>query len=204
MSDERFNPQILRDREGEEGVAERLQDWWARLHGEEGYETVPYPSGTRAVLRRATGPDDALLSEGFRHLWLSLPSGRRTSWDMRAWGGAAIVLAEVVEHVPDRSFAAAMAAEREPAGSATPVVSELRFRQLLHSRDLDEFVRRARRAVHLIGQRVDVRSLADDLLLWHREKSGRFAARPDHRLAVRWADAYFSRLARYQPEHRAG
>ncbi|MCG5536277.1 type I-E CRISPR-associated protein Cse2/CasB [Ectothiorhodospira mobilis] len=197
MSEKRFSPQVLRDREGEEGVAERLREWWARLHGVQGEGVSPYSSGARSVLRRATGPDDALLSEGFRYLWFALPQGRRTSRDMRAWGAVAIVLAEVAEHVPDRTFAAAMAAEREPAGSGSPVVSELRFRQLLQSRDLDEFVRRARRVVHLIDQRVDVRSLADDLLLWHREKSGYFAARPDHRLAVRWADAYFTRLACY-------
>ncbi|MCG5549531.1 type I-E CRISPR-associated protein Cse2/CasB [Halorhodospira halochloris] len=205
MSEEQFTPHILRDRDGEEGVAERLTQWWARLQGADDIEEPPFPSGTLAVLKRATGPDDALLSEGFRRLWFALPPGRRNSWEMRAWGGVAVLLANVKHQDSDRLFAAAMAEERQSSsgsGSGKPVVSELRFRQLLHSRDLDEFVRRARRAVHLIDQRVDVRSLADDLLLWHREKNGRFTARPDHRLAVRWADAYFTRLARYEKAQR--
>lgn len=194
MSEEAFRPQILRDREGEQGVADTVQHWWARLNGEQVEGQRPLPSGTRAVLRRAQGPDDALLSQGFRELWLTLPPGRRNEWDMRAWGAVAIALAEVDTHVPDLLFATAMAQEKESGGG--PRVSELRFQQLLRSADLDELTRRARRAVHLIGDKVDVRSLADDLLLWHREKDSGYTARPAHRLAVRWADAYYTRLER--------
>lgn len=194
MSEEAFSPQVLRDREGEEGIASQVLHWWNRLTGQNNEGDPPFPSGARAVLRRAYTPDDALLSEGFRNLWLALPPGRRTAWDMRAWGAVAMVLAEVRQHVPNRTFGAAMAREKE--NGSGPRVSELRFQQLLHSADLDELTRRARRAVHLIGEEVDVRSLADDLLLWHREKSGHHASRPDHRLAVRWADAYFTRLER--------
>lgn len=203
MSQQSFVPQILRDRDGEEGVPGRVRDWWARLHGREDIAGQPYPSGVRAVLRRSTGADEALLTEGFRHLWFELPATRRTQWDMRAWAGVALVLAEVDEHVPDQVFASAMAQERKPPGSRAPRVSELRFQQLLRSRDLDEFIRRARRTVHLIGGKADVRSVADDILLWHREKNGRFATRPDHRLAVRWADAYFTQLAKTEPSNRA-
>ncbi|SFD41676.1 CRISPR system Cascade subunit CasB [Thiohalospira halophila DSM 15071] len=204
MSEEWYQPRVLRDYEGEEGVARGIADWWTRLNGEASAQAPALPSGARAVLRRSTGPDDALLTDGFRHLWLGLPQKRQTTWDMRAWGGVALALAEVSEHVPDLTFAGAMAKEREPHGSHTPRVSELRFQQLLRSRDLDEFIRRVRRAIHLIGGKVDVRSVADDCLLWHREKNGQFAARPDHRLAVRWADAYFSGLARYQPAGQTG
>ena len=192
MNSESLRLQILRDREKEHGMAEVVLRWWGRLTGELSSDAGPFPSGTRAVLRRAYTPDDALLSEGFRHLWLALPPARRTSWDMRAWGAVAMCLAEVREHETNRNFAGAMALQKERGGG--PRVSELRFQQLLHSSDLDELARRVRRAVHLVGNKVDVRSLADDVLLWHREKNGRYAARPDHRLAVRWADAYFTRL----------
>jgi len=202
MSQETFSPQILRDREDEKGIADRVLQWWYRLAGQKDDGLAAYPSGVRAVLRRAQSPDDALLSAGFRNLWLDLPSRRRTPWDMRAWGAVATVLAEVRHHVPDRTFAAAMATEKENGGG--PRVSELRFQQLLRSNDLDELTRRARRAVHLIDEAVDVRSLADDLLLWHREKNGRYASRPDHRLAVRWADAYYTRLERNPKAADAG
>ncbi|WP_018719693.1 type I-E CRISPR-associated protein Cse2/CasB [Arhodomonas aquaeolei] len=197
MSDFEFRPHVLRDRDGESGVADCVLHWWARLLDEPAWmhsdARKGYSPAVRAVLRRAESPDDALLTEGFRSLWFALPSGRRKSWDMPAWGCVAAVLAEVRRHTPGSSFAAAMGAESE-RGSGKPRVSELRFQQLLQSSDLHELMRRARRAVHLLGDEVHVVSLADDLLHWYREKGGDFASRPDRRLAVRWANDYFTQL----------
>ncbi|WP_440998108.1 type I-E CRISPR-associated protein Cse2/CasB [Arhodomonas sp. SL1] len=204
MSQLEYHPYALRDREGESGVADSVLHWWARLIDEPAWmgegARAAYPSAVRAVLRRAESPDDALLTEGFRRLWFALPSGRRRPWDMPAWGCVAAVLAEVKRHTPECSFAAAMGAESE-RGSGKPLVSELRFQQLMQSNDLHELTRRARRIVHLIGDAVHVVSLADDLLHWHREKGGDFAPRPDRRLAVRWANDYFTQLDAFQ---RAG
>lgn len=202
MTEETFSPRVLWDREGEVGVAETVLHWWARLLGQEEVAPQPFPSGTRAVLRRAYTPDDALLSEGFRHLWFALPPGRRQERDMLAWATVALALAEVRTHIPDQTFAGAMAQEKKKGEG--PRVSELRFQQLLRSADLNELTRRVRRAVHLIGEGVDVRSLADDILLWNREKGGAYSLRPDHRLAVRWAGAYYTRLERNPQPASAG
>lgn len=203
MSETEFYPHVLRDREGEKGIADVVLVWWARLMEAEDllkrYSATSFPSASavRAELRRAVSPDDALLTEGFRHLWLTLPSGRRRPWDMRAWGCVATVLATVRHHDSGRTFAARMGAEAEP-GAGKPRVGELRFHQLLRSNDLEELMRRARRTVRLLGDQVHVLSLADDLLHWHQEKGGDLAPRPDARLAVRWANDYFTELARYQ------
>jgi len=202
MTERRFNPYVLRDREGENGVADAVKRWWAALLGDEEHAEAPTskkwnPSGKRALLRRCVTPDDALLTEGFRDLWFHLPETRRRRQDMQAWGMVATVLADVRHHEPDRTFAYAMASEPTP-DSSTPRVSELRFQQLLWSRTLEDFTRRARRMVHLIDQRVDVRSLADDLLHWNREKFGFSSHRPDDRLAVRWANDYYTQLAIYE------
>ena len=202
MREETFSPQILRDREGEEGTADTVLHWWTRLLGQKEIDPRPFPSGTRAVLRRAYTPDDALLTEGFRHLWLALPSDHRQERDMRAWATVALALAEVRTHVPDQTFAGAMAQEKKKGEG--PRVSELRFQQLLRSADLNELTRRARRAVHLIGEEVDVRSLADDILLWNREKGGAYSLQPERRLAVRWAAAYYTRLERNLQPASAG
>lgn len=202
MSEETFSPQVLWDHEGEQGTADIVLHWWARLRGEKEIDPQPFPSGTRAILRRAYTPDDALLSEGFRHLWLALPSGRRRAPDMLAWATVALALAEVRTHVPNQTFAGAMAQKKK--NGEGPRVSELRFQQLLRSADLNELTRRVRRAVHLIGEEVDVRSLADDILLWNREKGGAYSLRPDHRLAVRWAGAYYTRLERNPQPASAG
>lgn len=207
MSEERdsepvYSPRVLRPRQGEDDPGEAVFRWWTRLMGSETAADEPIarrlPSGVRATLRRAAEPEDALLTEGFRALWFELPARRRRARDMTAWASVAVALSEVRAHDGSRSFAAAMGSESEP-GSGNPRVSELRFNQLLRSNDLSELLRRARRSIHLLGDQVHVVSLADDILHWHREKGGDLSPRPDRRLAVRWANDYFSALARYQP-----
>lgn len=185
---------VLRDREGEEGVADTVLQWWQR-QAEKG-------RAARAELRHATGPEDALLTEGFRNLWFALPPSRRVARDMRAWGCVAVALAEVNSHDPKRSVASKMGSESEP-GSGKPRVSELRFQQLLRSADLDDFLRRIRRAIRLLKRDVNVVSLADDILHWNREKGGDLSPRPDRRLAVRWANDYFTKLSTYEKSRSA-
>lgn len=205
MSDVDFHPRVLRDREEGEQIAAKIETWWSRLVGLAPEPDEPatrrYPRATRSLLRRATSTDEALLTDGFRMLWFMLPAKRRSTFDMPAWACVAAVLAEV--RGDDRTFSFAMAMGSEDKregrqGTGKPKVSELRFQQLLRSADLDELMRRARRTVHLLGNKVHVLSLADSLLHWHQEKQGRFASRPDHRLAVRWANDYFSAMAAYQ------
>lgn len=196
MNETAFDPHVLvlRDREGEQGVAEIVLQWWQRIAEKD--------RAARAQLRHASGPDDALLTEGFRNLWFALPPGRRGARDMRAWGSVAVALAEVNSHDAKRSVASAMGSESE-AGSGKPRVSELRFQQLLRSDDLDDFLRRTRRAIRLLKRDVNVVSLADNILHWNREKGGDLTPRPSRRLAVRWANDYFTALATYQKSRSA-
>lgn len=205
MSDNQFRPVVLRARGDDGDPAEVVRQWWARLADDpqllrEG--ETPFPNGVRAGLRRAATPDDALLTEGFRHLWLALPATHRSAWEMRAWGSVAVALAQVRTHDPEYTFARAMGRESDH-GTGKPVVSELRFQQLLRSDGLDDLLRRARRAVTLLRKHVHVLSLADDLLHWHQEQSGKFSSRPDRRLAVRWANDYFTELATYEKTGKA-
>lgn len=201
---------VLWDRDPEQSrlIHAAVRNWWRRLHGETeddtGTRAPGWPAGVRAMLRRAPDPDSALLTEGFRHLWLALPPKWRQSRDMLAWGCVAAVLADVRRDDARRSFAAAMGSEPDQ-DAGKPCVSELRFAQLQRCSDLGEFMKRIRRVLPLLSRdksrsnvRVNVLSLADNILHWHREKSGQLSRLPERRLAVRWATDYFSELARYQ------
>jgi len=198
MSEPNIHYRVLRD-EAEQAA---VFNWWSRISGQGiGYDgetrLSPSGSGVRGVLRRAREPQDALLTEGFRHLWFGLPDRlRRDRW-MPVWGCIAAVLADVREHDGGASFALAMAREVEP-GAGKPRVSEMRFSQLQHSTDLTELHRRLRRTVQLLRRRVHIVSLADNVLHWSDERHGLVDPRPDRRLAVRWATDYFTELARYQ------
>lgn len=193
MSEKTIDYQILRDKEAQASVYQ----WWQRVSRaseEESGEALPaFSTAVRPALHRAQTPDDALLTEGFRLLWFAVPDPLKTRWYMPAWGCVAAVLAEVREMDQQKTFAAAMGSQVEKTGK--PHVSELRFQQLQQSYDLEELQRRLRRTVGLLGKKVHVLSLADNILQWHLEKSGHPAMRPDKRLAVRWATDYFTELA---------
>lgn len=178
--------------------------WWARLHRNE--QTLnsldwngnkqPLPRGIAAELRRCHTVDDALLTEGFRHLWLSLTEDEAgPSWTMMAWATVAAVLAEVRTQ-SSTPFARALGSEKDRTGK--PYLSELRFTQLQKSHDADIFLKRARRAVALLGNQAHILSLADSILHWHQEKHGRISQQPEKRLTVRWAMDYFTALSEYQ------
>jgi CRISPR system Cascade subunit CasB len=182
-------------------LRETVYNWWARLAGLQADGETPNADGAaraeRAVLRRARSPDDAMLSEGFRRLWFELPANERSPRWMPDWASVAVVLSNVRRHRPDKSFAASLG-ERPDEHSDKPVFSELRFRQLQQSRSPEELTRRLQRAVHLLRETAHVVSLADNIIQWHREYAGNPARRPEERLAVRWAQAYFDEIQRYQ------
>ena len=148
--------------------------------------------GDRAVLRRATAPDDVLLTAAFgRFLKRVLPDWSEGKVPITDAAMVAAVVAGV-EHIEGRTFAAALAADNNSKGRA--VMSELRFQQLQKSRSPEEFFIRIRRALNLLGREVDIVSLADDVSDWLKEHRFGPASKPEQRLAVRWANDYYTNL----------
>ena len=148
--------------------------------------------GERAVLRRAATADDILLTPAFAKFLEFMPE----SWKkpQRLFDSAMIagLLARVKskEDNPKITFARALAMPR-PGGSKA-AMSELRFLQLLKSRDPDEFFRRASRAIALVDGSVHILSLADGVLHWLMEHRRVIDREPSKRLAVRWATDYYT------------
>ena len=81
-----------------------------------------------------------------------------------------------------------------PAKSKKPPMSELRFQQLQKSRTTDEFYRRVIRAIRLLDGKVNIPSLANDIIHWHQEFDNQIDRKPSNRLAVCWATDYFTTL----------
>lgn len=152
--------------------------------------------GDRAMLRRANGPDDVLLTPAFAHFLKFMPAqwmeGNRERLTDAAFVAAAV--AHVKQNdVANRSFARALATPGKESGS-NAAMSELRFQQLQKSRTPEDFFRRINRAVALLGGKANVGSLAEDILLWLRESRYGPAGKPQDRLAVRWATDYYHQL----------
>ena len=182
------------------GCVDTLQSWHTRLDENR---------GDRARLRRAERAEDVLLTDAFYRFLQTMPHGWRD--ESRIFSAAAV--AGLLSHVrenhqpPSRkqqdkkdkeakrvaaSFAEQLGTPVE--GQKRPYMSELRFQQLLKSRTTDEFYRNVRRAVQLLGGRVNILSLANDIIQWHKEFDRQIDRRPSKRLAVRWATDYFSVL----------
>jgi CRISPR system Cascade subunit CasB len=162
--------------------------------------------GDRARLRRAEGPEDILLSGAFFNFLNRMPESWRKK-PILTCAAVAGLLAHVKEdrqslstgfQPKDEKKAKKMASFAEqlatPAKSKKSPMSELRFQQLLKSRTTDDFYRRVLRAIRLLDGKVNIPSLANDIIHWHQELDNQIDRKPTNRLAVRWATDYFTVL----------
>ena len=164
-------------REDEQKV---LAKWW---------RTLDDNRADRAILRRAGSADDVLLTPAFSRFLNAMP--RHWSEPNRIYDSAMVAgLLARVNQSTSVSFAKSLAMPRKAGGKSA--MNELRFRQLQKSRTTSEFFLRMVRAIALIDSKVDVCSLADDVLLWLKEQRQPLNKDPHRRLAVRWAFDYYT------------
>lgn len=152
--------------------------------------------GDRARLRRAESPEDILLTDAFFHLLTKMPEmfPQKLPEDQRLYVSAAIagLLSHVKKDNTTLSFATQLATPMKDKSKAP--MSELRFQQLQKSPTTDDFYRRIIRAIRLLGGNVNIISLANDIIHWHKEFEHQLDRHPSNRLAVRWATDYFTAL----------
>lgn len=163
--------------------------------------------GDRARLRRAERPEDILLTDAFFHFLEQMPEDWRERMPIFTSGAVAGLLAHVKEdrqtlskgYQPKdknkpRNIASFAEQLATPAKSKKPPMSELRFQQLQKSRTTDDFYRRVLRAIRLLDGKINIPSLANDIIQWHQEFDNQINRKPSNRLAVRWATDYFTAL----------
>ncbi len=152
--------------------------------------------GDRALLRRASAADDVLLTPAFAHFLKLMPPDwiEEKCCPLVDAALVAAALARVKQNDAGvSSFARALATPSKD-GASKAAMSELRFQQLQKSRTPEDFFRRITRAIDLLGGKVSICSLAEDVLLWLREQRYGPASKPMDRLAVRWASDYYQYL----------
>jgi len=164
--------------------------------------------GDRARLRRAERAEDALLTEAFFSFQQMMSAEWRDSKPVFSSAAVAGLLSHVKEDrqqaskgyqpkdkdKPRRKASFAEQLATPPVGGKKPPMSELRFQQLQKSRTTDDFYRGIIRAIRLLDGRVNIISLAGDILHWHQEFTNQPDKYPANRLAVRWATDYFTVL----------
>lgn len=184
--------------------AAALRRWWQRLTLTPQELKVltpqsPLPRGVRAVLRRCDSADAAMLTQGFRELWAILPeTTKQTDYrdeQLQVWSCIALVAAELRKEEKGVPLAKRLGQHKD--NTDKPLMSELRFQQLLTCRTPEEFIQRLRRALALAGKEgVSVVLLASVIALWWREHRGRLSAKPTQRLGFVLAKDYFTATSR--------
>jgi CRISPR system Cascade subunit CasB len=173
-----------------------MQRWHRRLSNNR---------GERARLRRAERAEDVLLTSAFFSFQQMMPDTWKQNNPIFSSAAVAGLLSHVKidKQVKSRcyqqknktkrmaSFAEQLAT---PVEGKKPPMSELRFQQMQKSRSTNDFYRRIIRAIHLLNGNVNIVSIANDIILWHREFNTQLSRNPAKRLAVRWATDYFTAL----------
>ena len=171
---------IMKDKE----IWETVNHWW---------EGMKERRGDRALLRRCREPGEVLLCASFYELEDTLP--RWPQGQMMALAAIAGLLSHVNTHTPmdakgnPFSFPSQLGAPK--AESSTPRMSENRFRQLIKSRNWQEFYFRMRRAVLMLKRNANITSLSKTTLAFGFAQKGYLPEEPDKGFQFQMADAYF-------------
>lgn len=156
-----------------------LIEWWNSLNDKRGY---------RAQLRRASEPGDALLSEAFFNFLKHVPDSWSEPRHLCVSATVACILSHIKSIPPqEKSFAAQLGSGEKDR----PVMSEMRFKQLLKSRTPEEFYKRLLRSVRLLDGTVNLISITEDILRWYDQYLYGVNRNPTDRLGVRWAHDYY-------------
>lgn len=169
-----------------------LMAWWDSLQDPQlANGKTKSNRGERAKLRRCEKPQDILMQASFYDLQQHFPKTPTL-----ALAAVAGILAHI-NQPSDLSFPKQLGQQNDQSGK--PVLSELRFQQLLASHDIDELYENLRRALMQIKRTANILSLADGVLHWAQEQhdKNQYDERPDRRFQFTWAKAYFSEVLTY-------
>lgn len=161
------------------------REWWAWM-----CDPTRGDPGARARLKRCRSALDALTIPAAVSLARRLGATAEAAgpWRLEAALGLARVLAHVDQDGAEPIMRVAgwktlpgddRKGEGDPANR--PRLSEARFRRLIQTSPGEELTQMMIRLVHLVGEPISVKSLADDYLAWHRDNT-----------RYRWAFQYYA------------
>lgn len=190
------------DEETKKAAKKAAYRWWQSMMLSpaelQPHHIPPAPTVYKARLRRCATPEAAMLTEGFKALWFSLPveifdqqRGDIVDRNMECW---ATIAAALVNVKTDTKRDIAYEAGKKEEGDKS-LVSELRFRKLQNAKTPEEFLWRLRRILHQIKGKVSPEQLIDDISQWFAEHNRFIPRKADKRIAVRWAMSYYRAAA---------
>ena len=163
----------------------------------------PAPTSHKAELKRCDSADDAMLSEGFRALWIALlnsgleealqsMSKETQTQKLEAWATVAAVLVYIKQDNGEKlAVQAGKKLNKQGEPTDKSIVSELRFAKLQNTPTPDDFLKRLRRIIHQLDGNVSPTKVVSDILQWFQEHYDRQPRKADKRITVQWAMDYY-------------
>ena len=145
-------------------VGETLLEWWQKLEDRR---------GDRADLRRAASVTDVAKLPAYQRLYARLDPVRECTPHEQDRLAAVVGLLAHLKVASEQSLPQAMS--ERPQDSDRNPVSELRFRRLLDSPDIDALFTGLRRVLPLIEHKADLLKLAGDVFYWGDKVKKRWA-----------------------------
>lgn len=145
-------------------VVAAFMAWWRVLSDEAATGQV---KADRAILRRCDDLTAVTLSAAYQRAYWALHQAHEgTPWAAWQQDRLAAVVALAAHVRGDGALSLPHAMHQKVGGSDRECVSELRFKRLLESPDMDSLFTGLRRVMPLIEHRVDVRAMAQDVFGW--------------------------------------
>lgn len=155
--------------------------WWKALREKR---------GVRARLRRCSEPGEVLMHAAFYELQHEVQPYWPPGQDMMlALAAVAGLLSHVQSIDPGSSLPEKLGKPKTEGGK--PPMSEMRFRELIKSRNWPEYYSRMRRALLMLDRTADPHSLIELTLQFAWEHIGEVPSEPGKRFQFRMANDYF-------------
>ncbi len=146
------------DKKEETNAGNTLQAWWKGLDNDR---------ASRAMLRRCATLDEVSLCPAYQRFFRYLLSRNVIKEDVSGWQRDRLaMIAGLLAHVKNEDNQRFPLHASGEVGNKTPLVSELRFRNLLKIDDIAELFVNLRRTLPLVGHQLDILQLATDVDNW--------------------------------------
>lgn len=147
-------------------LGKTLQGWWQGLEDDR---------ASRAILRRCATLDDVVLSAAYQRFYRTMLAYNCWPEDARDWQRDKLAaIAGLLAHVNTDDTQRLSVKMSELAGDK-PLLSELRFRDLLKIETTDDLFVSLRRALPLVGHQASIHQLARDVYWWGDETKKQWA-----------------------------
>ncbi len=153
---------------------ETLKEWWSTL------DETGNSRASRALLRRCATLDEVVLSPAYQQFYRYMLACNAWPEDASSWKNDKLAaIAGLVVHVKDVDTKRLPFRMSELNGDR-PLVSELRFRNLLKMETTDDVYRGLRGVLPLIKHQADIDQLVNDVYWWNDQ------TRKEWAYAYRW------------------